>query len=609
MALDITAKDIIIDESTGPQNDDIDPSDPLYSGNTTLQYLLNLGTSLEVAFKADFVQASASAGETITSVVLTQDSSGTPFSTTVGVVTDIQTVDGNYVWLFQDATNPDVVIGVIGTTDNTVEPDPTTDPLAFSFGLDHTSTTDADLYLVQYVALQNPDPTKPDDDLIDLTNKVFASIEGTSQISFTGENAHPGSNEFNLLSSPDDASKQVLVTGLVRSSQLDPNSPLVNSECNVSEQGFGVDNQSIQPDTDGQKQPLGHEVLQIDFVTGGTDGAGDGADIAYGTHLETVTQAGFIINQLTPSTPTGRVDIKISAFNVQGNEQGSNFFDGSPTDPVDITSIKLTGQSGVAATITADGDYITGSGDTIHVSGLTGTGNVVTITGLDNITTVDFTTSSPMDRLQVEAIDANEGLDITEVHYSATTTNAHTEEVGSLINFDDDGPAVTADGTVPTLTTDDTNIPDTTSADFSGVFTTDPGTDGDAVTYELGVKSAGVDSGLDDTLSGDNILLRVNLSGQVEGYLANDTATVAFLISVDSTGEVTLTQNRAIVHDDTGDPVESGASAATLASADLVTLKATVTDGDGDTADATANIGTAFTFEDDGPSITADGTI
>ena len=108
---------------------------------------------------------------------------------------------------------------------------------------------------------------------------------------------------------------------------------------------------------------------------------------------------------------------------------------------MDITSIKLTGASGFASTITADGTYATSSGN-VTVSGLTGTGNTVTITGLDNITTVDITTSSPMDRLAVKGVDANEGCDITEFHYSATSTNAHTEEVGSFINFDDSGPAL-----------------------------------------------------------------------------------------------------------------------------------------------------------------------
>ncbi|OWK21359.1 hypothetical protein AJ88_10970, partial [Mesorhizobium amorphae CCBAU 01583] len=201
-------------------------------------------------------------------------------------------------------------------------------------------------------------------------------------------------------------------------------------------------------------------------------------------------------------------------------------------------------------------------------------------------------------------------------------TDDATANIGTAFTFEDDGPTVTAEGTVPTLTTDDTDIPDTTSADFSTIFSAAFGADGfkdsddndvqdtDAITYALDVKSAGVDSGLDDTISGDNILLRLNASGEVEGYLENDTTTVAFLISVDAnTGEVTLAQNRSVVHDDATDPVESGASAAALAAADLVTLTATATDGDGDTDDATANIGTAFTFEDDGPTVTAEGTV
>ncbi|CAN7681461.1 DUF5801 domain-containing protein [Phyllobacterium sp. LjRoot231] len=604
MALDITTQDIIIDETTGLQDDDVNPSVLPHSTNATLQYLLSRDgagglTSPEVAFQTNFVQATASAGETITSVVLTQNASGTPFSTTVGVNSGLQTVDGNYVWLFQDPTHPNVVIGVIGTSDPFAEP-AETGPLAFSFALISTSTTNADLYTVQYVPLHHPDATNPDDQ-IDLTDKVFASVTGTSTVSFTGENAHPGSNEFNLLSSPDDASKQLVVTGLVRSSQLDPNSALVNSECNVSQQGFGVDNQSIQPDTDGQNQPLGREVLQIDFVTGGTPSAGDGADIAYGSHLENITQAGFIINQLTPSQGAGRADISISAFNVQGNEQGSDFFNGSPTNPVDITSLTLTGASALS-TITADGTYATPSGN-VTVTGLSGTGNKVTITGLDNTTTVDITTSGFMDRLHIESVDSNEGIDITEVHFSAQTTNAHNEEVGSFINFDDDGPTMTAIGVPPELTVDETNLLGDDSANFSTFFSSNAGADGDAISYALGISPVTNDSGLTDTATGQSVLLFLE-GGNVVGRAGSAAGAVVFTVSVSAAGVVTLDQARAIVHADATNPDDSR----TLAAADLVTLTATITDGDGDQASATHDIGQNLNFEDDGPSISTTGT-
>ncbi len=609
MALDILAQDIIIDESTGLQDDDINP---LGNTNTTLLYLLSLDdpgglTSPEVSYQADFVQASASAGETISGIVLAQDASGTPFSKTVGVNSGIRTVDGNYVWLFQDPTNPNVVIGVIGTSDPLAEPDET-GPLAFAFGLDPTSATKADLYLVQYVPLLHPDETDPDD-RIDLTDHVFASVTGTSVISFTGENAHPGSNEFNLLSSPDDASKQLLVTGLVRSSQLDPNSALVNSECNVSQQGFGVDNQSIQPDTDGQNQPLGREVLQIDFVTGGTDGAGDGADIAYGSHLENISQAGFIINQLTPSAPGGRADITIRAFNVQGDEQGSGFFDGSPTIAVDITSIKLTGASGFASTITADGTYATASGN-VTISGLSGTGNAVTITGLDNTTTVDITTSGFMDRLHVESVDSNEGIDITEVHFSATDTNAYTEEVGSFINFDDSGPTleITAAPVVgAAVVVEASGVAGQDQATITPPTFNSSAVDGKTtnVSYALSL-AGGAATGLTTTDGNHAITLVVDSASQISGkYDSDGNATLdatAFTVTLSGT-TVTLTSLVALEHSNA--PQGAGEDN-TLDLNGLINVVATVTVTDGDedvVSQQSTSSGLSLTFDDTDPTL------
>ncbi|RWQ28517.1 DUF5801 repeats-in-toxin domain-containing protein [Mesorhizobium sp.] len=577
MALDIVTQDIIVDETTGIQDDDIDPSG---STNATLLYLLSLDdaggmTSPEVAFQTNFVQATASAGETITSVVLTQNSSGTPFSTTVGVNSGIRTVDGNYVWLFQDPTNATVVIGVIGTDDPLAEP-AETGPLAFSLGLVSTSTTNADLYTVQYVPLLHPDPALPDD-RIDLTNKVFASVTGTSVASFLGSAAAPGNHDFYLINSSSDASKQLLVIGLD------------GGTANVSTQGFGVDNQSINP----------NETLQVDFVTGGTLNAGSSSQIQYGNHLETVTQAGFTINQVTPSNPDDRVDVRIAAFNNAGNEQGTDFFDGTTASSVNITSLKLTGESGFASTITANGTYATGSGN-VTVSGL-GTG-IVTITGLDNVTTVDVTTSSPMDRLQVASVDANEGLDISEFHFSVTNTNAYSEEVGSLINFDDDGPSISTTGTPATLTVDETDLTTDASASFAAKFSSAFGADGaGTLTYALNVVAG--PSGLVDTATNQAVVLSVTAGGVVEGRTAVSDDLV-FTVSVDGTGNVTLDQKRAVVHTPDSGPDQS----TTLAAANLVQLTATITDKDGDDDSATLAIGQNLVFEDDAPTITASGT-
>ena len=617
MALDITTLDITIDETTGIQNDDVNPAVLPHSTNTTLQYLLTLDdpnglASPEVAFKADFVQVTATEGETITSVFLAQDDTGTPFSTTDGVNSGIRTVDGNYVWLFLDPTHANVVIGVIGTSDLNEEPAAGGD-LAFSFALISNGDS-GDLYTVQYVPLFHPDPNNPDDpDTLDLSNVVFASASGTISVSFSGEDAAPGIHEFYLINSPDDASKQLLVTGFARASQTDTNSALLNADANVSSQGFGVENQSIEPDTDGAHKPLGREVLQVDFVTGGTLPAGDGVQIDYDNHLDDIKQAGFTVSQLTPSAPNGRVDIRISAFDVTVDEQGAEFFNGSPATAVNITSLTLTGQSGFDDPITEDGTYNVAGNVDVTVSGL-GTG-VVTITGLDNTTTVDITTTDQMDRLRVEAIDANEGLDISEFHFSGESTNAVNVDVGAFINFDDDGPSIDpSQAAVPTLTVDETTFATDASASFAGLFTSAFGADGfkdadnnntedaDAISYKLGVSAANVASGLVDTLTNEAVTLSVNAAGTVVTG-ASATGGTVFTITLNAdTGAVTLDQVRAVVHGDPTDPDEAD-TPAVLSAANLVTLTATITDGDLDTDFATRNIGDAFKFEDDGPSI------
>src|SRR5690606_24676159 len=85
------------------------------------------------------------------------------------------------------------------------------------------------------------------------------------------------------------------------------------------------------------------------------------------------------------------------------------------------------------------------------------------------------------------------------------------------------------------------------------------------------------------------------------------TGSVVFTVSVSGTGVVTLDQQRAVEHDDPTDHDES-TSPAMLSADNLIQLVATVEDGDGDTATATANIGQNFAFEDDGPSIIASGS-
>jgi len=161
------------------------------------------------------------------------------------------------------------------------------------------------------------------------------------------------------------------------------------------------------------------------------------------------------------------------------------------------------------------------------------------------------------------------------------------------------------------ITVDETDIGNgdpssaTASLDLSGSFTPDFGADGEGdVDYSLSVADD-AESGLVDTVSGKAVELRVNGDGDVEGYITTDGGDelIVFTASVDDTGEVTLTQLRAVEHDDVTDPDEAN-SPATL-NAGAIALSATVTDADGDSASDSIDVGVLFAFEDDGPSVGA----
>ena len=75
-------------------------------------------------------------------------------------------------------------------------------------------------------------------------------------------------------------------------------------------------------------------------------------------------------------------------------------------------------------------------------------------------------------------------------------------------------------------------------------------------------------------------------------------------MSVDTSGNVTLDQQRAVVHGNPDDPDESRG----LTGSGLVVLTATATDKDGDHAAAPLDLTPLLVFKDDGPSITATAT-
>ena len=185
--------------------------------------------------------------------------------------------------------------------------------------------------------------------------------------------------------------------------------------------------------------------------------------------------------------------------------------------------------------------------------------------------------------------------------------------VSAQISFADDGPRVVLSGTPVTLTVDETVLATNATASFATAFTAAFGADGpldanhdgvadaNALTFALGISASGAASGLVDTLSGNPVFLFLE-GGHVVGREGTTAGTavggpIVFDLSV-SGSNVTLDQQRAVVHPNAANPDDS----TSLSAANLVTLTATVTDGDGDTSQATLNIGQSLTFKDDGPT-------
>ncbi|MFS2126594.1 DUF5801 repeats-in-toxin domain-containing protein [Pseudomonas sp. Pseusp97] len=202
--------------------------------------------------------------------------------------------------------------------------------------------------------------------------------------------------------------------------------------------------------------------------------------------------------------------------------------------------------------------------------------------------------------------DHNEGvsLDPNSITLTATITDkdgdsaqAHIDLSGKL-TFLDDGPSIAPCSDVDIkLTVDETQLgtPATSSASVADLFTTHFGADGAGeITYKL-AGADNTDSGLKDTETGQKVYL-YNTANGIEGRLQG-TDTVAFRVYVDGDGKVTLEQLRALAHPDASNPDDA------LSLSGQVTLTATITDKDGDSASAQIDLGSSLTFLDDGPSI------
>jgi hypothetical protein len=311
----------------------------------------------------------------------------------------------------------------------------------------------------------------------------------------------------------------------------------------------------------------------------------------------------------TGTEPTLTVDETVLATNATQNF-AANFTSAFGADGAGTLTYALSvvaGGSGLVDTATNEAVNLSLNGTVVE--GRTATTNLLVFTvsvaangdvTLDQIRAVVHPNTTNPDDSKSLTSDSLVTLTATKTDGDGDSAQA-TLNIGQNLVFKDDGPSISTTGTEPTLTVDETVLATNATQSFAANFSSAFGADGaGTLTYALGVVAGA--SGLTDTATGEAVNLSLN-AGVVEGRTAS-TNLLVFTASVAANGEVTLDQLRAVVHPNTTNPDDSKS----LTADNLVTLTATITDKDGDSAHTTLNIGSNLVFKDDGPSISTTGT-
>ncbi len=619
MAITLTGDTLVLDESSGLQNSGIPTStednndddvgfgtlhsvfaarlfDPVISGGLALDddFAQDKGVAVETVINI-------SGGTTVTGFLDGSDNPLLAFQSgvtdpTTGVETSFTTLDGEKIYLFVDQDSGLGDMMVMGVDAN--------GSIVFAAFL-NPGATSADIWMVQFEAISNPDASDPDDpvDLSDLLN-----VGAATPLSFNFNALPSGQNLFGTVgtSATDPA---IIVIGKDIVLKADGTFTNASNTINTSQGGgpttIGVNNQMFNPGEGAYFSYVDDPVAN--FLSGAPGGlnqneADDADNIQYTGGTHDVTGAFFVISQIQGNS---LATTDITTYLAAG-DTGRNFVSSLGDGPSpDIIRVKVYNAAGTLIEDTGDlGNF---NSPTVNVTGLDTP--TVRVSGLGANYKVEWITDGDHNQALIQGVAGK--FDIGA--FGISEGDVSSVPVGDKLIFEDDGPTVVRSADpVPTLTVDDSDFGTDDSASFASLFTANFGTDGEkdadndgnpdanATTYALGVSGPDADSGLLDTLTNEKVVL--NLVGADVVGTTETGGLEVFRITVDASGNVTLDQSRAVVHDDPTDPDEA-TSPATLAAASLVTLTATVTDDDGDTDAETADIGDAFEFKDDGPAI------
>ncbi|MBM2714669.1 hypothetical protein JQK88_26280, partial [Mesorhizobium caraganae] len=426
-----------IDETTGLQDNDVALADVPSNVSTAFTNAgLNLGSAIQIAGGGgDDLSVTPDSGFTVNGLGFVDATNGA----LDGDASGLFTLEGRQIFLYTDPNNDNVVLGREGTVGGVANP---TGDIVFAVYLEETTTnsliTGGKFWTVLFEPLKHTDNNNHDF-TVNLDNHLKVAATQTTTFSF--DNAPSGANEFMMFgNNPAGVSTSgIVVTGrapdpntedndhsgdTVSSSQAGPHATVgVNGQHLAPGNGMNftfvnnpAEDFTVAPNPDPHL-PEGLNATEADHE----------GNIQFTGYTTGVTSASFTVAQVNP---TGNaVTVKISAFNDHNGvaETGTNFVEGfADDDPVNITQVKVNGVI-VPANL---------SGDTAVVSGIVN-GDVVT-----------YTTTSAHTRVLIENVQPLKGpgsnitLDIGG--FTILSSQAASEFAGTQIQFDDDGPTITA---------------------------------------------------------------------------------------------------------------------------------------------------------------------
>jgi T1SS-143 domain-containing protein len=387
---------------------------------------------------------------------------------------------------------------------------------------------------------------------------------------------------------------------------------------------------NVQFGDDGPGNPTvtlsGTDPIALTFDGGLAGGNFTGTDLAGDTNasktIATVSFASaFTFGNLNdfgadgPGASTKSYTLQLHAGFVEGSASG------------------LTTAGGTAIRLYENGGVITGSTSATE-GGISGANTVFTIS-VDSNGVVTLTQLQPVDQASHDlytgsyindlAILANNLVDLKASVVTTDSEGDHTVvasallDLGGNIEFGDDGPSIDINlvgGVLLTIDETDGITANANETDPVGgnlgvatitaanlfTKTASPGADGAAsTTYALSINGGnGTASGYLYSVTNESIVL-VNNAGVIEGHVATTGGALAFTISVNGSGDLTMTQYLAIEHSDPTNPDETSSGM----TANTVLLTATLTDKDGDTAHDSIDVGSIVRIQDDAPLLVA----